>query len=100
MLEILGLDLDRAGRCQHYHGLNDILALKCRDCQRFYACYQCHDALCNHPFKAMDKREVELVLCGNCRSLLNWQDYQTGACPSCQHAFNPNCSRHHAIYFE
>ena len=52
MLKILGLDLDEVGRCSHYHGSNDIVALKCGSCQAFYACYRCHDAICDHSFKA------------------------------------------------
>ena len=99
MLKILGLDLDEVGRCSHYHGSNDIVALKCGSCQAFSACYRCHDAICDHSFKALDKTKSKIILCGACRTLIDWQDYHKGGCPSCHHSFNPKCSRHSEIYF-
>lgn len=54
-MEIHGLDLDQAGRCRHYHLAVDVAALKCSRCQKYYACYRCHDALENHHFMACER---------------------------------------------
>ena len=43
MIEIHGIDTDEAGRCPHYPQEVDVAALKCARCQKYYACYQCHD---------------------------------------------------------
>ena len=43
MIEVHGIDTDEAGRCTHYHQEVDVAALKCARCQKYYACYQCHD---------------------------------------------------------
>ncbi|WP_137636444.1 CHY zinc finger protein [Loigolactobacillus binensis] len=97
---IWGLDLDAAGRCRHYHGPTDIVANKCARCQQYFACYQCHDALRAHHFVPMPiTAAAKVVCCGNCRQQLTYAQYQTGTCPFCRHAFNPQCVRHQAIYF-
>lgn len=49
MIEIHGIDTDEAGRCTHYHQEVDVAGLKCARCQKYYACYQCHDQLEDHP---------------------------------------------------
>ncbi|MFL2030165.1 CHY zinc finger protein [Loigolactobacillus zhaoyuanensis] len=99
-VSIYGLKLDADGRCQHYHGPTDIIANKCARCQQYFACYQCHDALQQHEFVPISLPTDEYVVCcGHCRHELTWSQYQTGACPFCQRAFNPKCTLHHAIYF-
>ncbi len=70
-MEIHGLDLDQAGRCRHYHLAVDVAALKCSRCQKYYACYRCHDALENHHFMACE-RENWPVLCGICGCLMQF----------------------------
>lgn len=95
-----GLELDSQSRCQHYHSALDIVSLKCKACQRYYACFQCHDSLEEHDFLAASIEEPYPVLCGVCLSYLSLSDYKTGACVHCQSPFNPNCQRHEAIYFE
>ncbi|WP_082137374.1 CHY zinc finger protein [Lactiplantibacillus herbarum] len=99
MTEIYGIGLDIAGRCQHYHQDEDVAALWCAECQRYYACYQCHDTLCDHYFVA-SKIGSLAVLCGVCRHRLTTDQYQLGRCPYCQQWFNPRCQRHYQIYFE
>lgn len=98
-IKIYGLKLDGAGRCQHYHTDRDVVALKCAVCQRYYACYQCHDALADHTFAPVATNDLAPVLCGVCRRTLTYQQYQLGHCPYCGHAFNPGCQLHHDIYF-
>ncbi|WP_373876923.1 CHY zinc finger protein [Philodulcilactobacillus myokoensis] len=98
MNKIYGIKLDEQGRCIHYHTENDIVALMCAQCQCFYACYKCHDEMNDHQFKPMPIDSTK-VLCGNCKHVLSYQQYQKGSCPFCKHAFNPRCKLHKEIYF-
>ncbi|MCW1909154.1 hypothetical protein N7X57_01540 [Lactiplantibacillus paraplantarum] len=95
---IYGLGLDAAGRCQHYHLETDIAALWCEQCRRYYACYQCHDALCQHAFVASTPLSLA-VMCGACRYRMTITTYHVGYCPHCHRAFNPRCRLHDRIYF-
>lgn len=99
MQEYFGIGLDSSSRCYHYHTKLDIVALKCAVCQKYYACYKCHDALEEHCFAATKSDEMFLVLCGSCRQMLTLKEYKTGFCPYCRMLFNPNCQRHDSIYF-
>lgn len=96
---IKGINLDAAGRCKHYHKDADIAALKCSQCDEYYAYYQCHDSLEDHKFVASNKDDYP-VMCGVCRRLLDFDEYTSGACPNCHHGFNPRCKLHYEIYFE
>ena len=97
---IYGYLTDSCGRCIHYHTPLDIVALKCAQCQKYYACYQCHDALEAHPFEPTAKSEQAPVLCGNCKQLLSRPQYKRGHCPYCVADFNPRCQLHFDIYFK
>jgi len=99
-IQIHGQDLDEAGRCRHYHKHCDVVALKCSECGKYYACYECHDALEDHPFRATDKMEPFPVLCGNCHRALTRGEYITGSCIYCGIEFNPGCKLHYDIYFK
>ena len=83
--KIYGLLVDNESRCQHYHTELDIVALKCFDCLKYYACYQCHDSLEEHSFRAYPchLKQDKVLICG-----------------VYQHAFNLACSKHYDIYFE
>mgnify|MGYP001672228487 FL=1 len=96
--KIWGKVIDEEGRCTHYHQENDIVALKCSDCEKYFSCYHCHDELENHVFRATDKEDFP-VLCGHCGTKLNFNDYSRGECIKCSSAFNPNCHRHWQVYF-
>lgn len=97
---IYGLQLDAAGRCQHYHTEQDIVALKCQACQKYYACYKCHDSLEDHSFQANPSWEAYPVVCGNCQTYLSAESYSKDFCPSCLSQFNPKCQLHKSIYFK
>ncbi|EGJ27603.1 CHY zinc finger protein [Streptococcus porcinus] len=99
-MDYYGMDLDHESRCCHYHGPKDIAALKCQACQKYYACYQCHDSLEDHSFSPSGKTELFPVLCGSCKSQLSLEAYEGGYCPYCNKAFNPKCAFHKAIYFK
>ncbi|MDQ0223380.1 CHY zinc finger protein [Streptococcus moroccensis] len=94
-----GLEIDGESRCLHYHSPLDVVVLKCGQCQRYYACYECHDALEDHNFLATGPDVEYPVLCGVYKTYLTQQEYQDGACPHCQHPFNPKCALHKSIYF-
>ena len=53
--------IDEEGRCTHYHQENDIVALKCSDCEKYFSCYHCHDELENHLFRATDKEDFPVL---------------------------------------
>lgn len=97
---IYGLQLDAVGRCQHYHTEQDIVALKCHGCQKYYACYKCHDSLEDHLFQANPSSEWFPVFCGICQTPLSQESYAKGYCPSCLSQFNPKCQLHKSIYFQ
>lgn len=97
---IYGQELDNQGRCLHYHGPTDVVALACARCQRYYACYKCHDGIEGHDFKSTDKNFSYPVMCGICSFKLSFLDYKKGSCPYCKHGFNPKCQNHETIYFK
>lgn len=102
--EVHGLQLDPETRCLHWHGPTDILAIKFRCCNLYYACYECHAALADHPAETWPQSEfsTKATMCGACRSELTIEEYlNSGArCPRCGAQFNPRCALHHHLYFE
>lgn len=98
-----GLDLDPQTRCAHWHSPLDIIALKMRCCETYYACRDCHDALAGHPAKVWPRAEwaQPAVLCGACGTELSVAEYLAceSACPGCGAGFNPGCHNHLDLYF-
>jgi uncharacterized CHY-type Zn-finger protein len=101
---VYGLDLDTQTRCDHYRSALDIIAIRMRCCDRYYACKNCHDALESHEIETWQtsEREERAVLCGACGNELTIRQYmQCGnVCPNCAAAFNPGCRNHWEFYFE
>jgi uncharacterized CHY-type Zn-finger protein len=99
-----GLDLDPETRCAHWRSPLDVIAIRMRCCDRYYACRQCHDALEDHAASVWPSAEwtQPAVLCGVCGHALSVQQYldSDSRCPQCDAAFNPGCRRHHHLYFE
>jgi uncharacterized CHY-type Zn-finger protein len=99
-----GLELDPETRCAHWRSSLDVIAIRMRCCDRYYACHDCHDALEDHAVKVWPKAEwgQPAVLCGVCGHELTVQEYLDSAsrCPACAAAFNPGCRKHHHLYFE
>ena len=95
--------IDGKGRCVHYNTENDIVAIKFKCCNKFYACYQCHAENEQHEpelWKVVEQME-EVVACGNCFETMSIKAYKTSSqCPSCYCDFNPACSKHYHLYFE
>jgi uncharacterized CHY-type Zn-finger protein len=103
-ITIHGIELDAQTRCAHWHSLLDIVAIRMKCCDLFYACKDCHDALAGHALQPWPQSEWDEVTirCGACRHLMTTRDYLDGAnaCPSCRAAFNPDCRHHHHFYFD
>ena len=103
MVQAQGLLVDHESRCVHYHSDKDIVALQCYECQKYYACYQCHNELESHIFSPypLNLKEDRPILCGSCGKTLTYEEYtETGTCPFCNAAFNPACQSHHSYYFK
>lgn len=103
-VEIRGKLVDENTRCVHYHGPDDIIALKFKCCGIYYPCYSCHEEEAGHVHVLWKKNEFDTkaVLCGVCRQELTINEYLKSdhRCPSCKSAFNPGCSKHYGLYFE
>ncbi|MBD2769948.1 hypothetical protein IC235_18825 [Hymenobacter sp. BT664] len=99
-----GTGVNARTQCAHYHSERDIIAIKFKCCDTFYACIQCHNEAVAHAPVVWSKteRQTEAILCGNCHSTLRIADYfaADNACPVCQAAFNPGCANHYPLYFE
>ncbi len=101
---VLGQDLDPQTRCAHWHSPLDVIAIKMRCCEAYYACRQCHDELADHPAAVWPRAEWDrpAVLCGVCGHELSVRAYMDcgNQCPACGAAFNPGCRSHYHLYFE
>lgn len=101
---VKGVSLDAETRCAHYHSALDIIAIKMRCCETYYACRECHDALADHAAAVwpIAERDQPAILCGSCGAELSVRQYLAcdNQCPSCQAPFNPGCANHYHLYFE
>jgi uncharacterized CHY-type Zn-finger protein len=99
-----GLNVDRETRCAHYHSARDVVAIRMKCCDRYYACKDCHDALAGHTVQRWPRAEWDepAVLCGACGTEMRIRDYlgSADACPACKAPFNPGCRAHHHFYIE
>jgi uncharacterized CHY-type Zn-finger protein len=102
-MQVYGVDLDPETRCAHYHGPNDVIAIRMKCCGRYYACKDCHEQLAGHPIEVWpeSERREKAVLCGACRSELRIDEYMDSGhrCPVCGSNFNPKCRGHYHYYF-
>lgn len=103
-MNIQGKLTDNFTRCQHYHSPLDIIAIKFKCCNQYYACIHCHEELANHDPQQWNKTEFDTkaILCGNCKEELTIERYFNAdyKCPNCSAHFNPKCSNHNHYYFE
>lgn len=104
--KLAGLGIDAQGRCHHYNGPTDVLALRqpCCAAPVYYACYLCHEATAGHAMQPWPRKEFDekALLCGHCGHTFSIKRYleQPTACPHCGTAFNPGCATHHNLYFQ
>jgi len=101
---VRGVDVNERTGCAHYHSDLDIVAIRFKCCDTFYACIRCHEEIAGHaPVRwTKNEREVRAILCGNCQKALSIADYLGcgNACPLCHANFNPGCAAHYHFYFE
>ena len=102
-VRIYGRPVDDETRCVHYHGPNDIVAIRFACCGHYYPCICCHREAADHevvrwPAGGLDERAVR---CGRCGSELSVREYvAVTGCPSCGSSFNPGCRDHYGHYFD
>jgi uncharacterized CHY-type Zn-finger protein len=98
-----GLSVDPETRCAHWHTALDIIAIKMRCCDTYYACRECHDELTDHPVSLWPVEEWDepAILCGVCGTELSVHAYLgcDSRCPHCRERFNPGCHKHRHLYF-
>ena len=99
-----GVGVNERTQCAHYHSERDIIAVRHKCCDTFYACIKCHNELADHAAEVWPQVEfdTEAILCGNCQTSLTIAAYLAchNTCPNCQAAFNPGCANHYHLYFE
>lgn len=104
MASVFGNLVDEHTRCVHWSSPLDIIAIKFKCCEKFYACSDCHATGESHAPNKWPAAEFSerAVLCGMCNSTISITQYLKcdSACPSCSAPFNPGCSRHRHLYFE
>lgn len=98
---VRGRGVDKQGRCVHYRSERDVIANRCATCGRWWACFQCHRELADHPFGRMPTVGVKAARCGACGHEMDYAEYSRAQkCGGCGHPFNPGCSAHAPLYFE
>lgn len=103
MAMVFGQLVDDQTRCEHYHTEKDIIAIKFKCCDKYYPCYECHDALEDHPITVWPKEEFneQAILCGVCKKEHTINEYlSTDKCLMCQSPFNERCANHYHLYFD
>lgn len=103
-MTVLGSGVNERTQCVHYHSDRDLVAIRFKCCDRFYACILCHQDLADHPpvVWTKEERETHAIFCGNCHGTLSIAEYLGcgNVCPRCKAAFNPRCADHYHLYFE
>ncbi len=101
---VYGKTIDGLTRCEHYHSILDILAIKFPCCDRYYPCFECHQECAGHAPVAWPRSrwKEKAILCGACGAEHTIEAYLADPkqCPSCKARFNPRCELHHHLYFE
>ena len=100
--QIYGKLVDKESRCEHWHGPLDVIALRFKCCNRYYACYECHQELVPHVTERynINDETVPLVICGVCKLEMSFAAYGDSLqCPNCRSQFNPGCKLHYDMYF-
>ncbi len=103
-LIVKGKLADAQTRCVHYHSTLDVIAIKFKCCDQYYACYYCHQQEAGHASKVWEKAlfGTNAVLCGVCLKEMTIAVYKNcnNKCPFCKAPFNPKCINHDHLYFE
>lgn len=104
MQTVHGHLVDDQTRCTHWCGPTDVIAIRFRCCDRYYACFDCHSEFETHEAQCWRRDELETpgVLCGVCGAELSIAAYLDAEfeCPACAAPFNPGCANHYHLYFD
>lgn len=101
MSMIYGKLVDSQSRCVHWNGELDIIALKFKCCERYYACHECHSELTDHEVVKYSRDSPDdLIICGVCNVEMTFEQYSVLNCPNCSSKFNPACKLHYDLYFD
>ncbi|QLG74721.1 hypothetical protein HG535_0H00460 [Zygotorulaspora mrakii] len=104
MPRIKGKLVDQQSRCVHWNSPLDIVGLKFKCCESFYACYSCHKELTDHKIEKYDLLENangKFIKCGVCNEELTFREYTRSlSCLHCKSNFNPMCKLHYHLYFD
>jgi uncharacterized CHY-type Zn-finger protein len=102
--KIHGSLIDNNTRCSHYNSELDIIAIKLKCCDKYYACINCHNEMEQHEAIVWQKNEFneKAIICGSCKTELSINNYLicNNTCPNCKSSFNPKCKNHYPFYFE
>jgi uncharacterized CHY-type Zn-finger protein len=100
---VSGIGVDAQTRCVHYDSPLDVIAVKMKCCDTYFACRDCHDTLAGHELEPWPRSEraQRAVRCGVCKAELTIAQYlgSSDRCPACRAPFNPRCREHHRYYF-
>ena len=103
-MKIEGVNVDKQSRCKHWHGANDILAIKFKCCNRWFSCIECHNELTDHDVIKWENAQFsdKAIYCGHCGHIFSIKEYldSSNFCPKCNAKFNPRCKNHHHLYFK
>ena len=102
--KVKGVEVNHFTQCRHYNSPLDIIAIKFKCCNEYYACIKCNDEIAGHAVVKWNKDEFDTnaVMCGICRNEMKINAYLESGykCPYCGALFNPNCSDHNKYYLE
>ena len=103
-MQVYGSGVSELTQCAHYHSKRDVVAIRFKCCDAFYACIHCHEELADHAPERWTKDEwhTQAILCGRCRNTLSIAEYMgsENVCPRCRAEFNPRCADHYHYYFQ
>ncbi|MGI4738372.1 MAG: CHY zinc finger protein [Janthinobacterium lividum] len=103
-IRVHGTGVNARTQCAHWHSERDIIAIRFKCCDTYYACIDCHREAADHAPRVWPRAEfdAQAIYCGNCHHTLSIAVYLAcgNTCPACEAAFNPGCARHYPLYFE
>jgi uncharacterized CHY-type Zn-finger protein len=56
-IPVHGMEIDARSGCAHDRSLLDLIAIKFKCCQTYYACSQCHEQEADHPAQVWPRAE-------------------------------------------
>ena len=99
-----GIKIDKNTRCIHYSSELDIIAIKFKCCNQYFACHSCHHAIAGHSAERWQKEDfhIKAILCGRCELEMTIDQYLSSEnkCFNCRSPLNPQCKTHWNLYFE